>query len=531
MGAAPVIEKAMKTKSPLLLLALLVFWQFHASAAEKLAPQTETKIRAILDSPALASAHVGLSILDLGTVKSESDFPACAPIGKPFRVVFENNARKKFMPASNMKLFTATIALHLLGKDKTFPTRIYQFENQLLLRGGGDPSLGVEGINDLAKQIAALGVSEVSSVVGDGSAFTAETENGKYPFGWIMDDARWYYGPEISALAIERNQLDVIITGGAQPGVLAKVALDSPVASLFRLSANVVTGVPELQQKSEEELIDCNWGNALGLKSVANRADAKSFVAPSFSQEALFVSGEVAPQQKIDLGIAFPSPPQVAAIVLQNELSTRGITVLWSPPPPRAASLPAFALATHNSPPLEILLQRLLKKSDNLYAEMLLRGAAFYHDGEKNGTAPRAHELLKQWLIAQNIDTSELRFEDGSGLSRYNLLTPRATAELLAAINRMPQGEAVWNALPIAGVDGTLKNRFGSTPATSNVRAKTGTFSIASNLSGYVTTRDKKRLAVALFINFARDTETARRAQDAIFTALASGAVVDEVAK
>src|SRR5690606_18316082 len=100
-------------------------------------------------------------------------------------------------------------------------------------------------------------------------------------------------------------------------------------------------------------------------------------------------------------------------------------------------------VARHDSPPLEVLLQRLLKNSDNLYAEMLLRDAAYYHDGTGGRKAgPRAHALLKKWMIAQNIDVSTLRFEDGSGLSRYNLLTPRATSELLAAINRMQDGEA-----------------------------------------------------------------------------------------
>lgn len=157
---------------------------------------------------------------------------------------------------------------------------------------------------------------------------------------------------------------------------------------------------------------------------------------------------------------------------------------------------------------------------------MLLRNAAYYHDGTGGDKAgPRAHALLKKWLISQNIDTSGLRFEDGSGLSRYNLLTPRATAQLLAAINRMKDGDVIWNALPIAGIDGTMKKRMLSTPTLGNVRAKSGTFSIASNLSGYVTTRNNRRLAVALFINFARDTKAAQKAQDEIFAILAASAL------
>jgi D-alanyl-D-alanine carboxypeptidase/D-alanyl-D-alanine-endopeptidase (penicillin-binding protein 4) len=110
---------------------------------------------------------------------------------------------------------------------------------------------------------------------------------------------------------------------------------------------------------------------------------------------------------------------------------------------------------------------------------------------------------------------------DGSGLSRYNLLTPRATVQLLAAVQRLPGGKALWDALPVAGVNGTLGRRMKGTPAQNNARAKTGTFSIVSTLSGYVTTRDGHRLAVSLLTNFARDGRNARRLQDEVYALLA----------
>ncbi len=505
----------MKPKfSFLVFFAFLAAWRFDAVAEPKLAPQTEAQIRAILDSPKLASAHVGLSVLDLGDVKSASDFPARAPMGKSLQIVFERDARKKFMPASNMKLFTAAIALHLLGKEKTFPTRVYKDGTNLYLRGGGDPSLQVSDLASLAQQIVARKNFKVQQVIADARAFTAETENGKYPFGWAMDDAQWYYGAEVSALAIERNQADLIITGGVRAGEPATVRLDSPLASVIEMQAKVAT-VTSPKNLSEER-IRFQW--------------LRYFDVP---RAQLNVVGQIAERQKMSLGIAIAEPPLAAAALLAQALKNRGVSVP-SHTKIVATSRPvsydkAVLMAQHNSPTLEILLQRFLKKSDNLYAEMLLRDAAFYHDGEKNGTSSRAHQLLEEWLVAQNIRVDDLRFEDGSGLSRYNLLTPRVTAELLAAINRMPQGDAIWNALPIAGVDGTLKNRMQSTPSAGNVRAKTGTFSIASNLSGYVTTRNKKRLAVSLYVNFAHDTATARWAQDEVFIALANGEVVDEV--
>jgi PBP4 family serine-type D-alanyl-D-alanine carboxypeptidase len=110
---------------------------------------------------------------------------------------------------------------------------------------------------------------------------------------------------------------------------------------------------------------------------------------------------------------------------------------------------------------------------------------------------------------------------DGSGLSRYNLITPRATVQLLAPCNAC-RAAMRCGTLAVAGVDGTLGRRMKGTAAQNNARAKTGTFSIVSTLSGYVTTRDGHRLAVSLLTNFARDGREARRVQDEVYALLAA---------
>lgn len=522
-----------------LFAVLCVSAPLHELQAQTLSPKTEAKIEAILNSPNLKEAHVGLSILDLGPVKDANAFPAKSYVGKPFRVLFEHNAGKKFMPASNMKLFTAAIALQQLGAEKTFPTRVFEHEKQLVLYGGGDPSLTVAGVAELASQVKAHGAGQTQRIlVGDGSAYMAETSNGRYPFGWTIDDTHWYYGPEVSALAIERNHVDVRVIGADKEGKLATVEVDSPLARLIALiPPKVKTGRAEVQAQSEGSGINFSWREqqpALGYTSASPSGAYSSMVLLEEGGQlqktgaySFHVSGEVMPGQRVTEGIPFPNPSLMAVMALGDALQQREYkinNVVGSGRFLPLQSSPALKLvAQHNSPPLRVLLHRLLKNSDNLYAEMLLRNAAYYGDGTgSNKAGPRAHELLKQWLIAQNIDVTPLRFEDGSGLSRYNLLTPRATAELLAAINRMAGGNAIWEALPIAGVDGTLKNRMRYSPAMGNARAKTGTFSIASNLSGYVTTRGKRRLAVALYINFARDSQTAQWAQDEVFRILAA---------
>jgi PBP4 family serine-type D-alanyl-D-alanine carboxypeptidase len=498
--------------------------RFDQAQAKTLSSETQQQINAILDAPNLREAHIGISILDLGTVKDAQAFPAKPYVGKPHRVLFERDANKSFMPASNMKLFTAAIALQLLGKEKTFPTRVWEANQKFLLVGGGDPSLELEGIVDLAQQIAARGVKNYNDINSDGSLFVAETNRGRYPFGWTLDDTYWYYGPEISALAIERNQIDLVVTGGAKAGYGPSVVLNSPIAPNFVTRGSLTTVEPDVLRKRKDETIELSW---------SVRKPPYYEKDPLFTRDMLTVLGQVTRQQEVNIGAAIPDPPRIAGATLIRELKKLNIERNFDPfpsnpkPPfPVPGAENSSIYAEHNSPPLKVLFQRFLKNSDNLYAEMLLRDAAYYFDGTGGDKAgPHAHELLKKWLIGQGIDITALRFEDGSGLSRYNLLTPRATAELLAAINAMKDGDVIWNALPIGGVDGTMKNRVKSTPAQSNARAKSGTFSIASNLSGYVTTRDNHRLAVSLYMNFARDGDAARKAQDAVFVALAGSTI------
>src|SRR5690606_12533735 len=123
--------------------------------------------------------------------------------------------------------------------------------------------------------------------------------------------------------------------------------------------------------------------------------------------------------------------------------------------------------------------------------------------------ANTAHRAMNGWLN----DATSMRLSDGSGLSRYNLVTPRNIVSLLVQMEKEKEGAAFYSALPIAGVDGTIKNRMKNTPAENNVRAKTGTFSIVNCLSGYVTTRDGQRLAVSILTNGIEGSDTAREWQ------------------
>jgi D-alanyl-D-alanine carboxypeptidase/D-alanyl-D-alanine-endopeptidase (penicillin-binding protein 4) len=467
----------------------------------------------LLANPALSDARIGLSIMALGTANNAQQFAVRAYSDGSRPTLWSKDAEHRFMPASNLKLYTAALALRQLGAQRTFPTTVAAhgtltngvLDGDLRLVGGGDPSLSSADLQKMAQQVAASGLKRVrGKVVGDGSLFSAESFGGRYPDGWTLDDALWYYGPEVSALAVNRNQVDVFLTGGSRQGESASLRVEPSLEQHgFSVLSNVTTGGKELAGKSSEELLRFNR---------AISGDAISRV--------LTIGGQLAPGQTVTDGFAVADPPGWAASILQRALAAKGIVIEGADVPFSAGTI--RNLAMQESPPVRVLLRRFLKNSDNLYGEMLLRAAARYSDSRSgSGTAARGHQLLFAWLKQNGVDTAALRMTDGSGLSRYNLITPRATVQLLAAVPRLPGGDALWDALPIAGVDGTLGRRMKTTPAQNNARAKTGTFSIVSTLSGYVTTRDGHRLAVSLLTNFARDGRQARQLQDEVYTLLA----------
>ena len=175
--------------------------------------------------------------------------------------------------------------------------------------------------------------------------------------------------------------------------------------------------------------------------------------------------------------------------------------------------------------PLRDIAREVQKPSQNLYTDLLLA-----HVGEKfrpadSPAGETSEDLgvreLNKFLAEAGIKRGEVLFEEGSGLSRNNLTTPNATVTLLQFMNRHKCAGAYLEALPIAGVDGTLRNRMKGTPAAGNVRAKTGTLRWANSLSGYVTTAAGEHLVFSLMVNRYYESRPARGDLDTIAVLLA----------
>jgi len=165
-------------------------------------------------------------------------------------------------------------------------------------------------------------------------------------------------------------------------------------------------------------------------------------------------------------------------------------------------------VAALQSAPFTLIAAQTLKPSQNLYTELILRtlGKVAYEPPSGSPTTARTSEaagieVMKAFLLRVGIDPASLVLSDGSGLSRNDMITADATLQLLTYMNRHAHADVFRDALPVAGVDGTLRNRLRGTLAENNVRAKTGSLSSAASLSGYLTTVAGERLTFSVMVN------------------------------
>ena len=156
-------------------------------------------------------------------------------------------------------------------------------------------------------------------------------------------------------------------------------------------------------------------------------------------------------------------------------------------------------LAEHDSPPLGVDIRVINKVSQNLHAEMLLR--LLGREKGTSGSVAGGLEVLHGFLTQAGLSPEEYLFYDGSGLSRLNLVSPRATVKLLRYAASQPWGAEFLDSLPLAGVDGTLAGRFKTLPAGDQLRAKTGTLDHVNVLSGYLTTATGQHLVFSILGN------------------------------
>jgi len=477
-----------------------------AADAPKHAKSLATRIDDILSQPDVARGMWGIEIVSLKT-------------GKP---LYTRNADKLFTPASNTKLFTTSAALALIGGDYKFHTtleaaasvdRYGRLTGDLMLVGRGDPNLSgrtlpynlrterkmppVKVLEELADQLVQKGVKYIDGdVIGDDSYYAFE----RYGEGWTQDDLVWEWGAPVSALTINDNVLFVSILPADHAGEKAFLTM-TPYADYYRVDNRVMTTptgtAPRKIYISREPGSNqiTLWGNIPiddpGAHEALAIEDPASFAAQLFremlEQRGITIYGR---SRTHHTELAKLSTITVTAVASAGGGSERV---------PSSALPQPLVLADHDSAPLLQDIKVINKVSQNLHAELMLR--LLGHEKGTAGTIESGLEVVHSFLAQAGIQNDEYVFYDGSGLSRQNLVTPHAVVKLLRYINEQPWGAQFKDTLPVAGIDGSLADRFHNSPAQGHVQGKTGSLGHVNALSGFAVTDSGEPVAFSIICN------------------------------
>lgn len=417
------------------------------------------------------------------------------------RTLYVHDADRLLQPASTAKLYTAALVLSTIGTDYRIPTQLLatrritqgRLQGPLILRGMGDPTLGTPGTNmdwadQLAAQLAAAGVHDVQGdLIADDSYFQGPPIGS----GWEARDLQSGFAVPASALSVQENTVELTVRPGQAPGSAAPLMFDPPGA-LTRVVNTLTTRAPDTHN------------------------DINLYRAPG--DTTLYAFGSIAARTSpLSFKLAMIDPAAYAAVRMREALGRHGIRLHGAlrvrhwPAQDKTDLDKAVVVAQILSPPVMEILTRGLKRSQNLYLQNLLQiaGVKAQADAERNGASAPGYLSSEAWgiralhALLDHIGAAPgaAQIEDGAGLSRQDLATPNAMVQLLSYLASQPYGEPLRDALPDAGVDGTLEWRMRHTPAADNVHAKTGSMTNVRCLVGYVTTAAGEHLAFAIMLN------------------------------
>ena len=438
-------------------------------------PSLATELDSIFDEPTLAHAHWGVLARSLDTGET----------------IYARNAGRLFLPASNMKLVTGAAALETVGPDYTYvttfaaggPYRSGSIEGPLVVTGTGDPSFGGrfhERPRDAMRAIAdSLRVHGVTRIAGGIIAVDTAFADPHLGDGWMWNDLAGSSSAEFGALQFNDGVIDLEIFPGSSAPAPAIVVLD-PATQYVRVT-NLTRTMPE--------------GSNTAIRIEREESGA-----------GIIVRGEVAADAgSLTRRVAVREPGLYFVSVLREVLRESGIAVEGPAIHYRSIGLEdpaianAFPVFMYRSPPMDEVVTAMMKPSQNQIAEMILRTVDRESGGE--GTARGARVVLDSLFTAWEFENTAIRVADGSGLSRYDLLSPAFLVELLEHMDRSFYREEWIASLPIAGRDGTLASRMRDEPLFEQVLAKTGTLGNVRALSGYLTTQRGERIAFSMLIN------------------------------
>ena len=466
-------------------------------------PVLGRRIGSIIDAPLFRQMHWGILARDLHTG----------------RILYERNAQRKFTPASNMKVLTAAAALSLLGPEFRFRTALWAFsdldeqgvlQGPLVLDGRGDPTLseryhesGRAALGELARQVRASGVRRVAGpLVIDVSRWDSVS----VPGTWMVEDLGWSWGASGGGFAIDEGEIEVVVLGGNAPGDPASVVWPSDLDPDWFASEVVTTAVDTLDLRPNYR--PSRGQIVLGgrIKPAVRRREALA------ARDPVRLAGELLLQALRDEGVRVDGGVEYR--FERGELLGRGCST------GSIDRCTARTVATLESPPLLEVAAGFLGPSQNWVTEQVVRALGL-ELGER-GSWDEGLRIVEETLTRDfAVLSNDLDLRDGSGLSAYGLVTPRAMVDVLFQLRIRPMGDAFEDALPIGGQSGTtLSGRLRELGP--RVHAKTGTLTHVNALSGYLVRDNGREMVFSILTgNAGLKSSEVRRAVDAVVRELA----------
>lgn len=422
-------------------------------------------------------------------------------------LLYDYNGGIRLRPASNMKLLTAAAALSSLGHNHRFTTEVWIdkkivgniLKGNVYLKGKGDPTLLKEDLDHLAKEIKNYGIEEIEGrVIGDDSWY----DRVRLSPDLIWSDEETYYGAQVSALTISPDKdydagtVILELKPGKNIGDPAEITM-LPKSSRVTIENKAMTASPD-----SASMIEIKREHGKNMIKVEG-------LLPMDSK----------PKKK---WVSVWEPGEWTAHLFKQALRQQGITVK-EPSTLGITPKNAIKIADHVSMPLSELLKPFMKLSNNGHADVLVKEMGKVSLGE--GSFEKGLEVLERELARYGIEPANHLIRDGSGISHLTMVTANDISSLLYQVQKEDWFNVFLDSLPIAGNEdrldgGTLRSRLNGTPLAGKVRAKTGTLTSVTSISGYLTTETGKELIFSILLNNLLDEDEGKKLEDKIISIL-----------
>lgn len=454
-----------------LLILLLVLFQtapLHAQVTTN--DQIDQKINALLTAFP-ENLNIGILVQDVDTGA----------------IIYSKNADRYFIPASNQKLFTAFAALQYLNPNFTYQTRIFldstKLQNGVLydnvyFQFTGDPTLTTAELNQLIQKLKDANLQQISGdIIIDDTAF----DDIAMSPGTTWDDQNYCFGAPLNSIILDHNCVGLTLAPTEPKQPVKIITSDKQPQYMFFIN-EVIT--------QETNAADC----AIKVRRM--------------NDTTYHVSGCMRAKEDpktIWLAIANPRiniQQALLQLLKNNNINFIG-TIRF-----KKITTPVKLFASEASPAMPVLINAMLKDSDNTIANAIFKTLGGFFSGS-TGNWQNGSDAIRS-ILNQSIrlEIAKTTFIDGAGISRYNYLTPKQILTLLRNVYYSNISTWFISSLPVSGTDGTLKNRMKEDGLRGKVRAKTGSETGVTSLAGYLHTKNKRTLAFAILINGFVDSPT-----------------------